>query len=144
MLNLSLSLSKDTFRPDEPVEGTFTLRNAGAEPALVNARLGINTPHAPQEFRELALNVTGPAGQPLDFMARVNVGDPEDQDFKLLQPGESVESTYALSDYFLLEQPGAYQVHATYQNRSDPSHANGHAAWKGEVTSNPVTFTLQD
>lgn len=143
MLELSLSFNQDTYRPNEPVEGKFTLRNTGPEPALVNARLGINSPYAPDEFRELALDITGPAGQPLDFMARVNVGNPEDQDFKVLQAGASVEHTYTINYFFELVEPGAYQVRATYQNQSEPSQANGHQAWKGEVQSNPATLTIQ-
>jgi hypothetical protein len=143
MLDLNLNFAKDSYRAGEPVEGTFTLRNSGAEPALVNARLGINSPYVPAQFRDLTVNVVAPSGDPLAFVARVNMGSPADQDFKLLQPGESVHGTFAINDFFELEQPGAYQVQATYHNQSEPSHVNGHAVWKGELKSNPATITIQ-
>ena len=143
MLDLTLSFNQATSRPNEPIEGHFTLRNAGDQAALVNKRLVLNSPYAPGEFRDLTVDVSGPEGKRLDFSARVNVGFPEDQDFKVLQPGESVAGTYELDGYFPLDQPGAYQAQATYHNQSEPSQANGRTAWKGDVKSNTATFSVQ-
>lgn len=143
MLDLTLSFNQATYRPNEPVEGTFTLRNAGDQPALVKARLGLNSPYAPAEFRDLTVEVSGPDGRRLDFDARVNIGFPEDQDFKVLQPGESLTGTHALEGFFALDQPGTYQAQATYHNQSEAKRANGLQAWTGEIQAAPVSFTIQ-
>lgn len=142
MLELNLSFSQDTYQPDERVEGRFTLRNAGEAPAVVNARLVLNSPFAPAPYRDLALTVSGPGGETLPFLARINVGDPADKHFRLLQPGESVSGSYPLNEYYELQQPGTYRVQATYHNQAEPSRLNGHPVWTGEVQSNAATFTL--
>jgi len=143
MLELNLSFSQDTFQSDERVEGRVTLRNAGDAPTVVNTRLALNSPYAPVPYRDLALSVSGPGGEALPFMARINVGDPADKHFRLLQPGESVSGTYPISEYYELQQPGTYQVQATYQNQAEPSRLNGHPVWTGAVQSNTATFTLK-
>lgn len=142
MLQLSVDFDQDTYQPGDPVQGTFTLRNTGPEPVLVNGRLALNAAFAPPRYREVALTGTDPGGRPLQFVAKVNLGGAQDKHFKLLQPGEAVQHHYALRDYYRLAEAGTYSVQATYQNQAEPSQANGHAAWKGELKSDPATFTL--
>lgn len=141
MLELTLSFDQASYAVGTPIAARVTLRNAGPEPALVNTRLALNRSSAPRDFRDVSLVITTASGDRLDFLPKVNIGTPKDSYFKSLAPGEAVERSYALQDYFRLDQPGSYTAQATYQNQVDPT--SGQPAWKGEVTSNPVSFTIK-
>ena len=141
MLELTFSLDQADIAAGTPVMARVTLRNNGPEPALVNGRLALNTPFAPLPFRDVSLTVTGPSGDGLDFLPKVNIGTPRDSYFRSLAPGDVVERTYALQDYYSFDQPGRYSIQATYQNQADPT--TGQPAWKGEVTSNVASLVVQ-
>ena len=143
MPELSVAFDKTEYRPGDPIQVTFTLRNTEQTPVLVNGRLALNAPFAPPRYREVALTITAPSGQPLPFMAKLNLGGAQDKHFKLLQPGETVQHSYALRDYYRFDQPGAYTAEASYQNQAEPSQAGSLQPWKGELSAEPVSFTLQ-
>lgn len=141
MLELTLSLDKKTHTLDQEIPGIVSLRNSGQEPLLVNARLAVNKDFAPQPFREVHLMLTDPEGEPVDFMAKINVGRPQGKDYRDLQPGERVERPIDLSMYYMFERAGEYAVRAVYENQVDPE--NGREAWKGQLESNTVTFVVE-
>ena len=142
MLEFTLTLNQITFAPGEPITGLVRLRNMDGEPATVNGRLALNTPYAPQGMREIAFRLTDPSGTPLEFQAKVNVGAPRDNHFKTLGPGEALERSYDLAQYYDFGQPGTYSVQAVYQNLSEPEAGHGPAVWQGEIESLPTTFTV--
>ena len=142
MLELTLTLNQDTFGPREPILGQLRLRNGGSEAVKVNGRLAINTPYAPEEMRDIAFAVSDPAGVVLDFQLKVNVGEPADDEFKTLQPGEVIERRFDLARYYDLGRPGVYSVRVEYQNQSEPQSPNGTPVWKGAVASPVMQFVI--
>ena len=141
MLELKLNLGQGTFHAGEEMGATVTLRNAGGEPVMVNARLALNTAFAPAEYREVAIVISDPHGAPVLFEAKVNIGSPADRDFKTLQPGESVEHRYDLAAYYDLQKPGTYTMQAIYHNQAEPGTGNG-GVWKGEIKSAVERLTV--
>ena len=148
MLQLSLDFNQTEYAAGDPIQATLTLLNSGPAAERVNARLALNVPFALPRYREVSLAVTGPAGEALPFMAKVNVGAAQDKHFKLLAPGESAQHTYSLRDYYQIKAPGAYTVTATYENQAEPTPAestpaeDSRRAWKGELKSGPASFTV--
>jgi hypothetical protein len=115
----------------------LSLVNDGQEPLLVNGRLAINAPYSPEPFREIGFVITDQDGAEADFLARINIGFPQDANFITLEPGQAVDREVDLTAYYQLE-PGRYTVVATYENQTDPSDGQ---AWKGTVSSQ-TTITL--
>jgi len=142
MLELTLDFNQTKFAPGEPINGVVRLRNVGPEPIPVNGRLAINTPYAPEEMRDIAFTVSGPAGANLDFQIKVNVGEPAESDFKTLQPGEVIEKRYDLARYYELVQPGTYSVRAEYQNQAESQPRHGPPAWRGSLESPVRQFII--
>lgn len=142
MLELKLNVSQAQYTKGETVEGKVTLRNAGSEPVKVNGRMALNAPFSPDEFREIALTLNDPAGRPLDFQTKVNIGEPAAGDFKTLKPGEAIEQSYDLGHFYDLQKPGMYSVQAVYQNQAEPAAPNGTSVWTGEVKSDVAKFTV--
>lgn len=140
MLNLALNLNQDKFSAGQSISGKLALLNTGAEPLLVNSRLVINKSFAPEPYREVYFILTDPAGDPVEFMLKINVGDPRAEDFMELAPGETAEREFDLDTYYMLERPGAYSLQAVYENQAEPG--DGRGAWTGKVESDPVEFVL--
>lgn len=141
MLEFTLSMDREVYIPGESIVGKLTLRNTGSEPVVVNSRLVVNSPFAPQPLRDVIVTLTDRSGAVAKFAAVVDVGMLEDQDYASLNPGETFERSLSIDLFYALERPGTYSVQALYQNDADPG--DGRRAWKGELTSNAVTFTLE-
>lgn len=139
MLTLTLEPTKSNYDTQEPLRLTVVLSNSGEQPITINKRLALNSPFAPDKFREFKIAVTNSAGNELVFGAKINLGFPLEKDFAVLAPKEQVERQYDLRQYFELSQPGRYTLTAAYHNQSDPE---GGEAWKGEVESNPVSIQI--
>lgn len=140
MLSLSISLPRASFGPAEQIELTAVLANTGSAPLLVNGRLALNDPTAPAAFRELALRISRAGGAALPFDARINLGAPREGNFRLLEPGQQVERSYELRNYYGLT-PGSYTVEAVYENRQEFAR-EGQRAWQGEVGAHAITFEV--
>ncbi len=141
MLNLTLSLHRGSYAPGETVTGKVILKNDGPAAQVVNSRLGLNSAVAPQPFREIGFIISDPAGAEVVFTSKVNRGFPAAENFKALNPGETIEREYQIDKYYPLAQPGSYTIQAIYQNQSDPQ--DGRVAWKGEIQSNTVSFRVE-
>ena len=72
---------------------------------------------------------------------RISADPPSIEDFTMLPPGGSIESTFDLQDLYLIDEMGDYSVTAFYINQYDPG--DGTIAWKGKLESNQVDFTLE-
>lgn len=140
-LILSMSLDKTRYMIGEEVLSTNILRNEGDRTVLVNKRLVCNSRAAPHEFRVISHRIIAPSGEELGFQAKINIGFPEPEDFVELRPGELVEGICSLSLFYELDTRGVYSVQAFYENQSDPE-AGGIVAWKGQLASKPITFTV--
>lgn len=138
---LTLELSKNTYKSGEPITGMLTLRNAGESEILVNGRMAPNEQTAPERLRDIVFSIRGPVGEFLIPKILINMRAPRDTDFVLLTPGESIEKEIGLDEIYAFAQPGTYSVQAIYLNVSDPEVA---VAWKGQLSSNVVTIRLED
>lgn len=141
MLDVTLSLDREAYAPGDPIVGKVVIKNIASTALVVNGRLAPHSTFAPSPFREVSFVVTDPSDADVEFGPRINRGYPKPDDFKQLMPGETLVREYAIQEYFALNSPGKYSIQAVYQNQSDPG--NGTEAWKGEIESNVVSFTLE-
>jgi len=141
LLMLMLELDKSTYQSDEPITGTLTLRNTGESEVLVNGRMAPNEQTAPERLRDIVFSIRGPAGEFLIPKILINMRAPRDTDFVMLTPGDSIEKEIGLDEIYAFAQPGTYSVQAIYLNVSDPEVS---VAWKGQLSSDVVTFRLEE
>lgn len=137
---ITLTLDKADYSSGEAIQATLFLRNATNESLLVNKRMAVNLPSAPDAVREVSFLISGPSGQELPLNARINVRLPTEDDFSILSPGQTVQQTRELQSLYSFEESGQYSIYAVYQNMEDPP--SGAEAWKGEITSNLVILTV--
>lgn len=140
MLKLALTLDEERIPLGQPIHGKLSLQNAGDDTKLINSRLTINKSFAPAPFREVYFSLNDPSGKPVDFMLKINIGEPRPDDFRELAAGESAEKEFDLDMYYMLEQPGPYSLQAIYENHAEPG--DGRESWAGKVKSNSVEFVL--
>jgi len=141
MLELAVTLDSKAHAVNQPTSGRLMLKNSGEEALLVNSRLAINKPFAPEPFREVYFILTNPSGESVEFSAKINIGEPQTKDFLELAPGETAERAFELDLFYALDRPGEYSVQAVYSNQSDPG--DGRQAWKGKLESNRASFVLE-
>ena len=139
MIELTLTLDQTTYPAPAQPRATIRLTNTGAAAMIVNKRFALNYSDAAAYECEIKLMIHNSAGDELPFAARVNIGDPADRHFAELAPGQSIAREYPLERTYDVSAPGRYTIYALYQNQTDPSIG---PAWKGELTSNTVTFEV--
>lgn len=139
-LSLTLSLDKAIYNRGESVLALATLSNITNKDLLINSRVAINFPTAPDLLRDIMFNIYKPSGNLSSFIARVNIRPATSNDFIILPAGEKFEIHYNLAKYYNLNEIGNYSVTAIYNNIIDPE--GNRIAWKGEVSSNEVLFTI--
>jgi hypothetical protein len=101
----------------------------------------VNQSFAPTSVRDVEFVITRPSGKTSEYRFLVNAHLPQARDFRILAAGDTVEVQLCLTDKYLLNETGEYTVQAIYQNQSDPG--DGRTAWKGELKSNEVKFTIE-
>jgi hypothetical protein len=109
------------------------LHNRGSAPVTVNRRMLVNYPSAPQV--ELALDVESDGGTKHDFQAKIRVGDPSDDDFVSLAPGDRLVERVDLGDSYGVVAPGKYTVKARYGNKDK-------RGWMGGVVADPIVVDV--
>jgi hypothetical protein len=133
-LSLTLSLSKSTYQLGEDIHASIRLKNIGSEDVVVNKRMALNFFAAPEELRDITFIITGATGETIPFSARVYVRPITPNDFIVLAPGESIDSSYNIGKMYDLKKSGSFIIYAVYQNVINTG--NNAKAWKGELTSN--------
>jgi len=141
VLSLTLTLDQVSYSQEDPVQATLTLRNNGSESRLVNSRMALNQGSAPDAVREIEFIITDPSGNHVPLGARINVRLPQEENFTILAPGQTISKVYELSTFFSFNQSGAYTIQAIYQNNQDPP--SGKEAWKNDVDSNTVEVNFE-
>ena len=139
-LELVLTLDKAVYGLNEPITATIVLTNKSAQPILVQGRLAVNWDGAPSDHRDLCLVILNPQGEKAWFEPLINMGSAQDKHFVTLAPGKSLERIFPVLGAYTLDEVGEYTIQAVYQNQRDPS--TGQQAWKGELKSNPIHFTI--
>ena len=138
-LKLEISASKDRYQVGEEILVKVYLFNLNDDPITVNTRLGINRPDFPGE---ISFKVIDPSGNPIAFMARVNIGTPESEHFSTIIPGNFIGKEYDLDFYFPFDDLGQYSITATYQNKWSGDHV-GLEAWVGTLPSNTISLHVE-
>jgi hypothetical protein len=141
-LYLNLSADKVSYASGENIEATLELSNEYEQSVLVNKRMVLNLQPVLGSLGEVYFKITDTQGKEADFAVRVNVRFPEEEDFIYLKPGEVISQTYLLNKWYNIPPtPGEYSVQAIYQNNEDPN--GGEEAWKGEITSNIISISIE-
>jgi len=138
-LELTLEAKVASISLDESVLVRVILRNIGSAPITVNSRMLLNHPTAPDAAREIDMAISGPTNYINLKRFHVNAGPASPNHFVVLQPEESVECHYDLTQYFSLHVPGEYKIVARYTNRSQES-IYGKRPWVGSLTSEAITI----
>jgi hypothetical protein len=137
VLELSASIEPAQTSVTDPVSMTLTLTNRTAWPLVVNRRLLLNHPFAPERAREVFLEIDGPPSYRQAGGFRIRAGAPSPEHFVELAPGESVSKEYELTRYYSLSVPGRYSIRGTYANTS-PGPSPDRPAWIGTIVSNSI------
>src|SRR5262245_26554035 len=98
-LELSCGLKNDQVKSGDPIVLHVELANRGPTPQPVNGRLGLS---APQRGGEVSLEIHNQTGKVIPLSARINIGQPSDQDLRLLAPQAHVRREIKVGDYFNL------------------------------------------
>lgn len=143
VLSLTLSLDSSVYHSGEPIMASLTIMNIGEEDLVVKKRMIVNHFFAPEPYRDIAFMIFTSSGEDAPYMLRPNTDPPSLEDFITLSPGGVIEGTFELQRFYLIDEMemGDYSVTAFYINQFDPG--DGTIAWKGELESNQVDFTLE-
>ena len=143
-LKFNLVIEKAEYSSADPINVVFTLKNLGAEPVMVNQRFYISDQKAANNQRDVYFELTSPSGAKMPCQHSYETGFPKTDYFKLLGPGEETRSEYPrnLKGFFDIVEPGTYTVVAVYQNVFGAEI--GLDAFKGQLFSEPVKFTIVD
>ncbi len=141
-VKFSLVLDKSEYSLQDPVNMTFSLKNLGKDPVMVNKRFYIGDPQAAVDQRDIYLTLVNAAGDKISGKYFYPTGYPKTDYFKSLGPGEEVKSEYNrnLRGYFELTEAGTYTVSAVYQNSFGAEI--GLDTFKEQLISEPVKFTI--
>jgi hypothetical protein len=119
------------------------LSNSSDDKYYVNSRLLLNDESGPHElsFKIRAVSA-GRARTPVHFAKKIRAPE-QSSEFQWLRPGWFIGRTVDLIEYFNLK-PGTYKVVAHYRNGCDPPPDSAvKVAWKGGLTSNPLTVSVK-
>ncbi len=142
-LRLEVTASPVEAPPGEQIRLTARLTNVGDETLVINGRMLLNRPDAPVTHGEIVLDVEGPRDYDNEILFTVRVGEPKDEDFRLLEAGGSVERVYRLWKYHSLHVPGRYRLQLTYRNAVGRP-MKGVPAVVGSVRSNPISVIVRE
>jgi hypothetical protein len=123
----------------DPVQVTVIVTNLFDMPLMMNSRMLVNHPLLQGE---LAFRILGPQGKKIEIQRLITPLSVRDQDFVILNRGESMQRSVDLSDLYGFSEKGTYKVWACYHNEVDHVDAS-RRAWKGAVWSEPVEVQLQ-
>lgn len=133
-LSFEIELAAKEFAVGVPVPLTVRLTNVSDTPVTVNARFLVNY-HIFSEH-EVVIHLTGPGKETLYYVPQVFAGEPSEEHFTVLAPGQSVDREIDLNADFDLPGKGKYRVFATYYNPYAPG-------WEGQLISSRKTFRLR-
>jgi hypothetical protein len=138
-LSFTINLDKATYHKGDTVKCIMTLTNNSNKNLVINNRFLVNRPLSPHE---ISFEFIGPDMKPVTFISKINASS-QSKKYIVLKPGNSQTKTYQLTEDFELTGTGNYSVTAYYNNRFDaPASLKMSSAWKGNLISNKVSFTI--
>jgi hypothetical protein len=138
-LILSLEIGKEVYQLGEPIQASLSITNISNFDVVVKRRMAVNTWSEVVTRRDVVFIIKDLTGQISSYSSRSHIDPVEEGDFILLQAGDKVEQKYNLDSLYNIDKYGTYSVFAIYQNSSDPKNAT---AWRGELVSNVILFTI--
>jgi hypothetical protein len=136
-LDIQLKASS-RYSSGRPVGITVILTNLFEAPLVMNGRMLVNHPLLQGE---VSFRIIGPGGAKIEIRRLITPLSLRDDDFVVLNRGQSIQRSVDLADLFGVSQKGVYQVQVSYHNEID--HLLGpRRAWKGIVWSEPVEIRL--
>lgn len=142
-LMLEARAAATTFHCDGPICVNVVLRNASAEPRLVNGRLGVG--YEDVANRELYFRILDAEGRlvpvPSAERVRLHRGPLRREDFVVLKAGQSLETEADITIWQKIREPGRYEVVFTYDN-VDSGAEFGLDSWTGTVVAGPVSIEV--
>lgn len=141
MLELKVQLPDIPVYLNHPLPVKVTLFNKGDAPVLVNTRMSVGYPKSVSRelYADLKnLDTGNPAGfDPLD----INRDFATAADYKLLNPLDSIFTTFDLLKYYPLKKSGNYELILHYQaNEKMAKSPSG--IWKDIVSSKPEQLKI--
>ncbi|MDR8390603.1 hypothetical protein NC796_05600 [Aliifodinibius sp. S!AR15-10] len=118
-LLLTIQSFPDQVSLKKPLEVEISLKNSGDDRVLVNTRMAVG--YEDSISRELYLELER-VDQPekLDYIEYdINRDFSPSSDYRWLQPGETITTSFDLLNYYHLTQPGTYRLSAFYQANED-------------------------
>jgi hypothetical protein len=144
LLTLMVTSERTSYSRGAPIPLTVTLRNISTVGVWVNGRMGVGYEDNP--VRELYFTVYTADGQvlPVPDEARTDVHrmPPRKDDFRYLEPGQSIATVVDLSIWYPFPGAGRYRIVFTYENVWDGKQF-GVDAWTGRVSSEPVSLVVE-
>lgn len=145
-LHLLVTTGRETYLKGECISVQVTLQNRGSDNLLIQTRMAVDFLAEIPAFGDVGFVITSPSGRVIEFDQLTRVRMVNLEDFKVLDAGKTYPLEHPLeypitSFYAPFDEAGTYSVQAIYENKRDPG--DGRSAWKGRITSNTVTFTLE-
>ncbi len=128
-----------TPAPGSGLEIVVNVRNDGPSTVWWNARGLVNSPFAPEAYREIWLDVVGDDGKPAAFTCKIRAGTAPADRYETLGPGASKPFLVDLARCHDLARRGRFRVTAHYRdgNPTPPAPPSGALALAGELVSPP-------
>lgn len=139
MIKFTISTNRNEFQSGSAIPCKLTLTNSGERSLYVNKRLLVNYP---DQQHDVFFEIVDTAGNEVTFLLDINAGDPDDEHYSELQPGDSLDKEIDLNELFKWKV-GTYRLKATYENDSVPAELRGKNVWKGRIESNALTIKIQ-
>jgi len=127
------------YKAGRPIEVTILVTNLFEATLMMNSRMLVNHPLLQGE---VSFRIRGPDGKKIEIQRLITPLSLRDEDFVLLDRGQSIQRSVDLSDLYGITRKGVYRVQVSYHNEID--NASGHQhAWKGVVLSDPVEIHIE-
>ncbi len=144
-VSLTIEAPKHEFARGEVIPITIVLRNNSDKPLAFNARMLVNSKHAPKRYREVTLLISNQNGTIIPFESKINAGAPKASNLSTLQPGKSYSSKLDLTRDHDFRSCSRLNIRATYQDGSSfgPSDVHGLQLISGPIESNQLSIVLK-
>lgn len=140
-LELRVAIKDTTVKLGEPIRLEIMLTNKSHAPVVVNARFSMGYPDTLDRdlYCEVFREDGGSYRDYEAFQVDYRSVDLTPALFPSLQPGETLQVTYDLQEWYPLTAPGQYTVRVVYEPTPFPGAAN---AVSGRVASALITINV--
>jgi hypothetical protein len=130
--------ASDHYTSGRPVIVTVLITNLFDLPVLLNSRMLVNHPLLQGE---VSFYIIDPSGQRQEIKRLITPLSVRDNDFVILNRGQSIQRSVDLADLYGIDKKGHYKLLVSYHNEVDRS-VDSNRAWTGIVWSDPIEIRL--